>query len=327
MSVAVVTGASGFIGRRVVAALLAEGVFVRAGIRRPEAAAQLPQHERCLPVTLDLADATSLATALHGADELYHFAATVSSHVTARELRHVNTDGTRRLWEAAAHAGMRRALYCSSAAVYGLLSKNESPLTEDRLARAIEPYGRSKLLGERVACEVGDAHGLDTLVMRPTAVFGAGEHTHFGAEVKRAAVRRLLYGSEFRTRCFSYVHVDDVARAAVHLMRLESRASHTFNVAVEPPILYDEALEAYVGVLRDAGMRYMRQRAIARISAAVDRRPALAGWMHRRFGSRVMFSTWRPGFDMTVSSAALRATGFDFEWTDFAAILRSCLDA
>lgn len=325
MDTAVVTGASGFVGRRVVAALLAAGYRARAGIRREAGAALLPAHTACEPVIMDLADADSLARALRGAQTLFHFAAAVTAQASAERLRRTNAEGTRLLWEAAADAGLRRALYCSSTAVYGLLAQNGHPVSETAPARAVEPYGRSKLLGERFAINVGTERGLDTIVMRPTAVFGHGEHTHFGGELRRAAVSRIMLGGRFRERHFHFVHVDDVARAAVHLMLLDQRPGQVFNVLVDPPISYEEAFRQYLNVLQDAGRGYSRQRTLARLSAAIDRYPSLADWLQTRAEDAVVFRVWRPGFDMTFSSAALRATGFHFAWTNFAHVLRSCL--
>lgn len=323
--VALVTGASGFIGRHVVRALIDAGWQVRAGIRRQSSAAQLPRHAACVPVLLDLADAASLRRALEGADVLYHFAAVVSAHTSAERLLRTNAEGTRALWESAADAGIRRALYCSSTAVYGLLAQNGHPVTESDRARAIEPYGRSKLMGEDIARGIGTERGVDTVVIRPTAVFGHGEHTHFGGELRRAAVSRIILGGGFRDRHFHFVHAEDVAAAAVHLMRLPEGRGDVFNIVVEPSISYEEAFRHYVRALREASPWYGRQRLLAGLSDAVERRPALARWLHERGRERLVFRVWRPGFDMTFSSGALRATGFCFRWTDFGAVLRSCL--
>ena len=325
METALVTGASGFVGRRMVAALLDAGCRVRAGIRRAPAAALLPVHAACEPVMMDLADPASLRRALEGADALYHFAAAVSAHVSAQRLLHTNAEGTRLLWEAATTAGVRRALYCSSTAVYGLLARNGHPVTEAVAARAVEPYGRSKLLGERIATSVGQERGVETIVIRPTAIFGYGEHMHFGEELRRAAVSRILLGGDFRERHFHFVHVEDVVRAALHLMRQELLPGTVFNIVVEPAIRYEEAFTQYRRVLGEAGRGYRRQRALAGLSASIERRPGLAAWLQARAKHALVFRVWRPGFDMTFSSAALRATGFRFAWTDFAEVLRSCL--
>ncbi len=326
MTTALVTGASGFVGQRVVAALLDSGVHVRAGVRHPGSAKALPRRDECEVMDIDICDPRTLLPVLRGVDQLYHFAAAVTSHASAGKLRRVNIEGTRSVWEAAADAGVSRALYCSSTAVYGLLAQNGKAVTEDILPRAVEPYGRSKLLGERIATEVGAARGLDTVVIRPTAVFGPGEHTHFGSELRKAAISRILLGGGFRNKRFNFVHVDDVARAAVHVMGLQDRNVGVYNLVVEPPISYEDAFQAYLDALEQAGRGLLRQRMLARLSVMIERRPTLAQRLQIRGERTLVFGIWRPGFDMTFSSERLRGTSFRFIWTDFEEVLRSCMD-
>ncbi len=326
MTTALVTGASGFVGRRVVDALLAAGVRVRAGVRHHGVAKALQCCSECEVVVIDICDARSLAGAMRGVDQLYHFAAAVTSHASAAKLQRVNVEGTRSVWESAAAAGVGRALYCSSTAVYGLLAQNGRAVTEDVTPRAVEPYGRSKLLGERAAAEIGSARGIDTVVIRPTAVFGPGEHTHFGSELRKAAVSRILLGGGFNSKHFSFVHVDDVAAAAVHLMQLPERGAGVFNVVAEPPVSYEDAFQSYLRALDGAGRRFLRQRLLGRMSLMVERSPSLARGLQAHGRHGLAFGVWRPGFDMTFSSARLRKTEFQFRWTDFELVLRSCLD-
>ncbi|MCZ7556179.1 MAG: NAD-dependent epimerase/dehydratase family protein [Bacteroidia bacterium] len=326
MTTALVTGASGFVGRRVVDVLLAAGVHVRAGVRHHGSEKALPRRDDCEVVAIDICDARSLAGAMRGVDQLYHFAATVTSHTSAAKLLRVNAEGTRSVWEAAADAGIGKALYCSSTAVYGLLAQNGQAVTEDILPRAVEPYGRSKLLGERIAAEIGAGREIDTVVIRPTAVFGPGEHTHFGSELRKAAVSRILLGGGFRNKHFNFVHVDDVAAAAVHVMQLQKLSARVYNIVAEPSVSYEHAFQAYLRALDGAGYRFLRQRLLGQISVLIERRPSLARRLRLHGRRSLAFGVWRPGFDMTFSSARLRETDFQFRWTDFEVVLRSCLD-
>jgi nucleoside-diphosphate-sugar epimerase len=324
---AFVTGASGFIGRHLVGALLDRGFRVRAGVHNRRSIPELRDCRDCEIVDIDICDARSLKPALSGTDQLYHMAACINSHVSAEKLHRINVEGTRTLWETACSVGVKKALYCSSTAVYGLLSKHSRPITEDVPPRAVEPYGRSKLLGERLVQEIGSAGRLQFIIIRPAAVFGPGEHTPFGGELRHAAFTRLLLGGGFQEKTFSYVHVQDVAEAAVYLMERERIDCEVFNVSVDPPISYEHAFEAYLRALNRSGLRYLRQRMLGRISAGIGRSAFLSKWLHARGKDSIVFKVWRPGFDMTFSSRKLLAAEYKFRWNCFEDVLLSCINA
>jgi len=274
----------------------------------------------------------------HGARD--HRSGRTRRRHTLSFLREVNVTGTRRLWEAAAIAGVDRLVYCSSTAVYGLAAGRGEPITERELPRALEPYGRTKLEGERAALGVAAATGAATtrpvatraattraatIIIRPAAVFGRGDHTAIGATLRRVAVSRIVLPGADGDWAFSYVHVDDVVGAAIHLAGCPDAAGQTFNVAVEPPVNFGEAFAAYRRALRRLGARRWRERALAAISAGAHG----AGRLTRRLGAplqrRYAHSLWRPGWDLTYSSARLRTTGFRFTRTDFCDVLERCL--
>ena len=149
-----VTGASGFIGRKVVKNLAAKGMKVKACIHRPGNADIFNNIEGVDPANIDILDKDSLSIALKGMDAVYHYAALVDSKASKDDLFRINVEGTRNVWECAASLGIKKALYCSSTAVYGLLVKSQLPISEKIKPRAIEPYGRSKFLGECTALEI-----------------------------------------------------------------------------------------------------------------------------------------------------------------------------
>ena len=113
----VLTGATGFVGRHVLRALLAGGWRVRALVRDP-ARLRLPTGtpEDAVEVVLgDLADDAALARLMEGAEAVVHLAGLVAA---AREIDFyaVNAEGARRLAQAAARAGVRRFVHVSSLA-------------------------------------------------------------------------------------------------------------------------------------------------------------------------------------------------------------------
>ena len=319
---ALVTGASGFIGGRIVQALHRRHIHVRAGVHSRSAAA-FPDAPGIEPVALDILDRDSLLRALESVDTVYHFAALVDPGRSRQEIYRANVAGTRNVWECAAARGVKKALYCSSTAVYGLLARSHGPIAEEVRPRAVEPYGNSKWMGESAVFEIATRGGPSTIVIRPVAVFGPGEHTPFGKQLRDAAVSRILLAGGFQNRSFSFVHVDDVAGAAVHLMHTAD-AGQVFNVAAPDPISFEEALATYLRVLARAGVSTAGTRRLAWLSAALHRIPGLSAGISR-FGTRFGFPVWRPGFDRTYSAAKLLGASYRFQKADFEDVLLSCI--
>ena len=320
-----VTGAAGFVGRCVVRKLREKGYTVKAGIHST-GHDTLPAQDRVHTVTVDILDRTSLREAMDGVEIVYHFAALVDSSKTREQLSRVNVDGTRNVWESAFECGVKKALYCSSAAVYGLLANANRTITETVQPRAVEPYGYTKLMGEAAALEIAARSGLHTTIIRPVAIFGPGEHTPFGRNLRDAVVSKLLIAGGFQNRKFNYVHVEDVAEAAIFLTQKEIPSGEIFNVTVNQPILFEHAFEAYIRVLRREGWSYAKIRFLAFLSTLVHRVPPAVNWISDHMGGRYVFRIWHPGFDLNYSSAKLLDASFSFKWNDFEQVFLSCVD-
>jgi nucleoside-diphosphate-sugar epimerase len=323
--VALVTGAAGFVGREVVSALLRRGVAVRAGVRTSADARRFTGVPELEGVIVDLLDARTLRNALEGVRAVYHFAAVMRGRGGQEEIYRANVTGTENLWNVAAECGIERALYCSTASVYGLLAGSEHPISESATPKAIEPYGRAKLEGECVALKVGHRRGVGTRVIRPAAVLGPGERSTFGRAIRRAALTRLLMPGTYPHNRFSFVHVADVAEAAIHVMRIPDGDGEVFNVAVDRPISFDDAFQVYLAVLERSGNAFWRPRMLARLSAFVQRHPRLSTWLVRNGSYGPVFPVWQLDRELIFTSKKLLDTDFQFAWRDFGDILDSCL--
>ena len=316
--IALVTGAAGFVGRWVVRALRTRGVPVRAGVHNAGDQALFAEDTQVEAVILDVLDRQSLLRALHGVDRLYHFAALLDPKASRSELFRTNVEGTRSVWECAAFSDVAASLYCSSTAVYGLLASSKQPISESVLPRAVEPYGRSKLSGEAAAVEVSTKTGLPTVIIRPVGIFGPGQTTPFGHALRKAAVSRILLAGGFQGKQFSFVHVEDVAEAAVHLLESPENGARAYNVAAENAVAFDDAFRAYRNALHRSGRPLLAARLLALASLAIQRMPAVSL-------GRIGFQLWHPGFDFVYSSKKLCATGFRFKWPSFEEVMLSCI--
>ena len=176
------TGASGFVGGAVLQALRQRGLAVRPVFRTP-AAAQAA--DGVTVATLDAA--TDWAPALAGADVVVHCAA--RAHVMRdealnplTEYRRVNVDGTLRLAQQAAAAGVRRFVFISSIGVNG--NTNQRPFTAEDKPNPAEPYAQSKWEAEQALWALQQATKMELVILRPPLVYGASAPGNFGSLVR-----------------------------------------------------------------------------------------------------------------------------------------------
>jgi nucleoside-diphosphate-sugar epimerase len=171
---ALVTGATGFTGGHLARGLVARGDDVRALVRgRSSAVADLEAAGVSLIVG-DLRDAAALKSATAGVDVVYHIAAVYrQAGLPAETYRAVNATAVRQVIEAAAGAGVRRVVHCSTVGVHGDIE--HPPANEDAPLRPGDVYQHSKLEGERLAREAGERLGIEVTIARPTGIYGPGD--------------------------------------------------------------------------------------------------------------------------------------------------------
>lgn len=190
--------------------------------------------------TLDYGDTAAMAELLarERIDAILHCAARSlvgeSVRDPARYYR-ANVAGGIALLDAARTAGVRRVVFSSSAAVYGI--PDATPITEEAPLRPINPYGETKRTFEGAMRWYGEAYGLRGIALRYFNVAGATERdgeihdpeTHLIPTILTAAEGRTgltIHGTDYPTRdgtgIRDYIHVTDLADA--HLAALEATA-------------------------------------------------------------------------------------------------------
>jgi UDP-glucose 4-epimerase len=254
ISRAIVTGGAGFIGSHIVDELARRGVETlvvddfSTGSRE-----NLRDHIGSKLVKVYRGDIRDIAELLRGAgdvDVVFHEAAIASVPLSVEDPMRVhdtNVNATLEVLNFCRRANVRRVVFASSAAVYGVLDGNAA--SEDMVCHPASPYGASKLAVEDYLSAYQKTYGLETVALRYFNVYGPRQAFNNGySGVITIFANRILsqssptiFGDGGQTRDF--VSVRDIVQA--NLLAAESPAASggTFNVATGRSVSLLELLE------------------------------------------------------------------------------------
>jgi UDP-glucose-4-epimerase GalE len=245
-----VTGGAGYIGAHTVRLLVHQGYDVTVADNLSRGHRHNVDPARLAEISLaDTAGLKRLAEE-RGFDAVIHFAAYIAVGESTRVPEAYfanNTCGTLSLLTAMLESGIRRLVFSSTAAVYGLPER--VPILEDSPYAPINPYGESKVMVEKMLAWFDQIHGLRSICLRYFNAAGADpeggigeEHdpeTHLIPLILRAiktGAPVTVFGQDYDTpdgTCVrDYIHVNDLAQA--HILAVESLMaggpSAAFNV-------------------------------------------------------------------------------------------------
>jgi dihydroflavonol-4-reductase len=246
-----VTGASGFIGLHCVLQLLQQGYRVRGTVRSEARANEVREAmernvdvgDRLEIVEADLTCDAGWADAARGCTYVLHVASPFPNQVPEHEdaLIKPAMEGTRRVLQAAAEAGVQRVVVTSSLAAIsaGHPVDNSRVYSEDdwSIIERCPPYPKSKTLAERAAWDfVASLDGeapMELCVINPGAVLGPVLNRHYSTsgEIVRKLMAKELPGTA--KIGFSWVDVRDVAAAHTAAMTAPGAAGQRFCCAIE----------------------------------------------------------------------------------------------
>lgn len=245
-----VTGGAGYIGSHIVKALGEKGFSVvvydnlSTGHRESVLFGKL--------IVGDLADMTMLTQVMNNEqpDAIMHFASSIEVGESVRDplkYYHNNVSNTVNLLQAATAHNVKKFIFSSSAAVYGIPTL--VPILENEPLSPINPYGQSKVIVEKILQDLSASHGLSSVSLRYFNAAGAELQARIGeghdpeshlipltlqaARGKRPAI--TIFGTNYPTAdgtCIrDYIHVEDLADAHLRALQylLDGGSTDTFN--------------------------------------------------------------------------------------------------
>jgi nucleoside-diphosphate-sugar epimerase len=271
---ALVTGAPGWLGTRLVEALL-QGLPEVPSLASPSPDRRL----RCLVlrgsdvsalrrlgkgvevVEGDLAEDASVSAFLDGAGgaTLFHCAGVIHPTQGTRQFMRVNVEGTGRLVEGAKRASIRRFVHVSSNSPIGTNPSKGDVFDESAAYNPYMGYGKSKMLAEQMV-RSADGAGLETVVIRPPWFYGPGQPARqalFFTMIKKGNAPIVGPGDNRR----SMAYVDNICQGLLLCERVERARGNVYWIADRRPYPMMEIVDTIERVLeRDFGVPCSHER-------------------------------------------------------------------
>lgn len=284
-TIALVTGAQGFVGRHLVAHLAEAGDEV-VGVDRTDGG-------------IDITDAPAVETMVAevAPNVIYHLAGWADVGGSWQEpvaAFRANAEGTLNVLSAATEAGVERVLAVSSADVYGIVSPEELPLTEDSPLRPASPYAASKVAADYLGLQAWLGRQLPVLRVRAFNHLGPGQTDKFVAPAIASRIARaerdgsqvITIGDLSPRRDFTDVR--DVVRAYRLLME-HGEPGEVYNVCSGVDLAVQDLADQLLA-MATVPLRFETDESLLR---PVDL-PVLRGSHDRLSGA----TGWEPGFSM-----------------------------
>ncbi|MDZ7841471.1 MAG: NAD-dependent epimerase/dehydratase family protein [Gammaproteobacteria bacterium] len=300
-----VTGASGFLGSHMSERLIAEGCRLRVLARDPGKARFLRDRVDAV-VTGDIADPAPLAELARGCDTFVHLVSNFRVVKGAPESYHrTNTEGTRVALAAAAEAGVRRFVHCSTIGVHG--DVRSSPADENAPFNPGDLYQETKLLAEHACRESMADTDMEIVIIRPTSQYGPGDLRMLKMFRMLAEGKFVMIGSCQAN--FHAVYIDDLVDGFLRAMTRPGISGETFLVGGPRYVTLEEYIRTAAAALGAAPPRwhlpYWPVHAAAWTCEALCRPLGIEPPLHRR---RVRFFRNNRAFSI---DKARRLLGYD----------------
>lgn len=272
-----VTGATGFVGSYLIKDLLKSGEKVRATKRTTSTLELLEGYvEQIEWVEADLNELGKLDELLEGIDKVYHCAGLVSFQSNDYEkLMKVNVEGTANLVNACLQNGVKKLLYVSSVVTLGIPESNK--LIDENYNAYTSKLQFDYFLSKRLAeMEVwrANAEGLDTVIVNPGGIIGAGFWHHEPLNVFETVYDGLNFYTEGAN---GFIDVRDLSALMIQLMNTENNGERFIAVAESL------SLKDFLSLIADSLNKPQPKMKVSKwMSEVAWRIEALLAWLARR---------------------------------------------
>jgi 2-alkyl-3-oxoalkanoate reductase len=241
-----VTGATGFIGSRVVHKLLQDNIAVKALVLSGE---KTPPEwvERVEIVRGSISDSRAVEKAVHGVKTIIHLAAVVSDWGDEKKYWEFTVEGSRLVFDQAIKNKSRVAL-ASSIVVYGDKIKNQSCPEETGYGKTFGPYSRTKQAQEKLAWDYHRNKGMMLSVVRPGNVYGprSGPWLHDVVSVLRSGSPCLISGGNMNA---GLAYVDNVADILILAASADIAIGRAYNACDGLDVTWREYFTDIAGII------------------------------------------------------------------------------
>ena len=244
-TIVLITGASGFLGGRLVEMLAERGEQVRVLARGSSDLRHL-SHLQIQIVRGDLGDAAALAEAVRGVRVIYHCAACSTDWAPIQAYIAANVMGTESLLDAAVRAGsVERFVHVSTTDVYGY---PRVPCDESAPRRDVGlPYNQTKIQGEEAVWRAHHENGLPVTVMRPATIYGP-RGKDFVVEIAKMLREKMMLLIDGGCARGGFTYVDNVAAAMMDASASSATLGRAYNITDGTGATW----RAYTNALADA---------------------------------------------------------------------------
>ena len=304
-----VTGASGFIGRRMVRHFLAEGLAVSVLVRTDEQADPF-RAQGCETHIGDLTIPSTLTKIGEGIEQVIHLAANTTLQAREEADLSVNVEGTRNLLEALNEfQALKRFVLMSSIAAVARErgSRLSKPLDATSEAIPDTAYGRSKRKAEELVVQAFEGSPVDWTILRPALVYGPGSKPAGGMNaLVELATRPGLVGRLNFPGQISVLHVDDLINVCLLVTRSEFASRRAIFVTDGEPVTFGQIIRTASEIL-----------GVSRRLAPVSYACAVARSLYDALDAAIGLSKWVPsyvlapfGFSLACVSGDLQDLGY-----------------